>query len=338
MLSLVMILSILPTNIAFSAENELECTITANDVTYGEPLDITYSGLDGFTLDEDYQLQYSVADKDEFSNTVPTNAGDYDVKAVLMGETANSYTINESTVQFKIMPKELELRKNSNNPTISKTYDGNKSATVTYAYADEANADEANIIISGILDGDTTPTLTYTAMYNDRNCMEAETVTVSNFGLSGEGSDNYTVESAEPLKFTAEIIENILTFPAPSLDNVEVGTPILGIQIPLTATGINNEKFPGHAVITSSDKGKVEAETTYSGLAWEFVADEAPATPITNYSNYYHTGNNATVSGGPKIELTPTLTVEDKEYDGRYAVATVSGMGDLVEGTDYKIL
>lgn len=411
------------------SKKELDYTITAQNVTYGDALDIQCSGLDGLTEGVDYELQYTVAYKDQYTNTVPTTAGNYQVKAVLIGDAVDNYTINgeekffsiaqkkvnlvvaedkltkeydgglttkvtaddvsikdgdivdgddvslkfngsdylddgaatennieldvelegtdkdnymiESTrVMGSITPKELTVEK-GNATSVTKTYDGGKSATVTYAYDGVAGASNANIIIKGRVDN-ATPTLTYKAEYNNMDCMLASEVTVTNFGLSGDGSGNYTVKS-DTLVFGGEITPATLTFPKPELDKVEIGTQIYGLKIPVTATGVYNvddkktETFTGFAVITSQDKGEVEASRSYGSLAWKFEIDSSQYWSRTNYSNYDETGNDAVITGKAKTVLTPSLTQNRKDYDGQPIDVEIGGLDVLTAGTDYVV-
>lgn len=155
-------------------------SVTMNGWTYGSAAsNPSVSGNPGNGTPT-YQYKVSTAANNTYSDTKPTNAGTYTVKATIPATT--NYNGGTATANFTISPKTVS------NPTIeldpsSYTFDGNeKKPTVT------------------VKDGSTTiPATEYTASYSNNKNAGTATVTITdkaNGNYTVSGSKNFTINKA----------------------------------------------------------------------------------------------------------------------------------------------
>lgn len=187
-------------DITATAKTDLTPNITANNVTYngseqGATVTFTAGGTAvPLTAGSDYDLEYSVQSANTFSTTVPTAAGDYDVRVVLKGTAAATYTlVGTSTDSYTIEQKEAAL---AYGEAITKTYDGKTDATVNTAQITVTNADSDTVNVSGSAN----------AVYNNANVATASSVTVTGLSL-----DNANYKLPATVTFEAAITKATIT-------------------------------------------------------------------------------------------------------------------------------
>ena len=135
----------------------------------------------------------------DYSTTVPTDAGEYIVKATFPGN--DNYNETTATTNFTIAAKALTV----NVTAQDKTYDGKADATLNAATLD------------GVVDGDTDKVALVTdavsASFDDKNAGVGKTVTLTgNYTLTGDAAKNYTV--TQPTGLTADVTAKTLTVTA----------------------------------------------------------------------------------------------------------------------------
>ena len=134
-----------------------------------------------------YQYKLKDADDDTYTNTVPTNAGEYTVKATFPAN--DNYGATTATTDFTISPKALTV----NVAAVDKVYDGTTDAelnTATLVGVEEADAEKVTLVTDGV-----------SAAFNNKNAGTDKAVTLSgSYTLDGDAAKNYTVTQPTGLK------------------------------------------------------------------------------------------------------------------------------------------
>ena len=150
------------------------------------------NGTDSVT----YKYKVKDANDNTYSDTVPTNAGDYTVKATF--SATNNYNAVVATADFAIAKKALTMTASAQD----KTYDGNADATV------DASLDKTGVADTDEVSLDTTGV---TASFDTKDAGEGKPVTVSGeYKLSGAAAGNYTLKE-QPSSLKANIAAASLT-------------------------------------------------------------------------------------------------------------------------------
>ena len=143
-----------------------------------------------------YQYKLKDADDDTYTNTVPTNAGEYTVKATFPAN--DNYGATTATTDFTISPKALTV----NVAAANKVYDGTTDAklnTATLVGVAETDKEKVTLVADGV-----------SAAFNTKNAGTDKAVTLSgSYTLDGDAAKNYTV--TQPTELKADITAASLT-------------------------------------------------------------------------------------------------------------------------------
>ena len=169
----------------------LTAAVSTDGWIYGSPVSPSLINSSADASMVTYQYKTVGADDADWSEAIPTSAGNYQVRAVIAD--ADSSTITTAAVYFTISPKEVTIIGTTVAP--SKVYDGNNIAKIT-----------DNGTLDGVVDGDDMTIIPGTAAYNDETVGACKTVTFTNFTLGGADKDNYVL-AAQPAPVTADIVD-----------------------------------------------------------------------------------------------------------------------------------
>ena len=250
----------------------------------GQPAKLT-AGSYTVTDDGTVTVQYKVkgADDSTYTETAPTNAGDYTVKVTKAAGT--NYAEASATKDFTISRKPVTVSGITAN---GKTYDGKATATLVYT----------NAVFTGKLESDTL-SVTATGTFEDENVDTDKTVNITNLTLGGASKDNYTL-AAEGQQSTTTA----------SISPKEV-----------TVTIQPKSSAYGAAIVelTATDNGIVDGDTDVYALATSATSSSPVGTyDITgegksaNYDFTFENGPGAyTITAAPQ---SATVTMEGWTY------------------------
>ena len=250
----------------------------------GQPAKLT-AGSYTVTDDGTVTVQYKVkgADDSTYTETAPTNAGDYTVKVTKAAGT--NYDEASATKDFTISRKPVTV---SGIAASDKDYDGKATATLVYT----------NAVFTGKLESDTL-SVTATGTFEDENVDTDKTVNITNLTLGGASKDNYTL-AAEGQQSTTTA----------SISPKEV-----------TVTIQPKSSAYGAAIVelTATDNGIVDGDTDVYALATSATSSSPVGTyDITgegksaNYDFTFENGPGAyTITAAPQ---SATVTMEGWTY------------------------
>ena len=183
----------------FSEIGDIEATITLDEDTLDPTYDGTPEEVTATTVPAGlgYEILYNG------SATTPTNAGTYNLSAVI---TEQGYTGNTSG-SLHIHPAALM-------PVVSaasKTYDGTTAAVIS------------SRSLTGVIDADAVSLSGGTASFNTASAGTGKSVTASGLTLNGEDKDNYYLTSTTA-SATADIRQAALTATADN-QTIDYGDP-----------------------------------------------------------------------------------------------------------------
>lgn len=277
-----------------------------------------------------YTYKVKGADDSTYSSTMPTDAGEYTVKASVV--QTDNYQEKDVTKDFAIAPKQVKL---SGVKVSNKTYDGNTTATV-----DTTNTPT----FTGRLAVDDDSALNYqitSAAFADKNAGEGKTVNLT-VELTGTNKANYTFASDTQKTTTANITQkNITTTITPNggkykgeitaaeavLNNLVEGDTVTP-EITYTGPDYSGKAYNSKTVPTNA--GKYTATVTLSG---------------TDSQNYNLTGTNTAdfivsqiSSNEINLNFNSDILFENDETTKEVKVLLKDSNYTLVEGTDYDIV
>ena len=167
-------------------------TVTLQGWTYGEtaktPTATSTTNPETATNKITYQYKLKGADDNTYTDTVPTNAGEYTIKAIFPAN--DNYGETTATGTFTISKKNL----NVNVTVAEKVYNGKNDASVTVTLVEGGieSGDKVELNVSNIA-----------ATFDDANAGKEKSVTVTGLKLTGVDASNYTL--ADTKVVTAEI-------------------------------------------------------------------------------------------------------------------------------------
>ena len=167
-------------------------TVTLDGWTYGEaaktPTATSTTNPETATNKITYQYKLKGADDNTYTDTVPTNAGEYTIKAIFPAN--DNYGETTATGTFTISKKNL----NVNVTVAEKVYNGNNDASVTVTLVEGGieSGDKVELNVGNIA-----------ATFDDANAGKEKSVTVTGLKLTGVDASNYTL--ADTKVVTAEI-------------------------------------------------------------------------------------------------------------------------------------
>ena len=172
-------------NVVVSKKTDATLSVTQKPWVYGNTaIAPTYTPIDGYTA----VVTYAARDSEDFTETVPTNAGQYTVKVTVETPT----TIYTGTDDFEITKRPVTL---SGITIFNKTYDGTAAASVN-DYG----------TVTGKITGDS---LNYTikAEFADKNAGKDKTVKLAITLDESASRDNYVLSSDTQTTATAIIFQ-----------------------------------------------------------------------------------------------------------------------------------
>ena len=257
----------------------------------------TLNGVNNETITDGITLNYKGKDETDeaYTETAPTNAGDYMVKATFAGN--ENYKENETTKEFTITPANATISFTEEEITVkvNDTYQNTlttepEELAVTYSSSDtevatvDASSGEVTILAAG--------TTTITATDNDPN-YEAEaasyTLTVEHADLP-EGSEIELNKTSETIEFAGEMTTTLTA----------TVTGDLG-ENPKWEWKSSDEAV---ATVESNEAESLLRTTTHKGEATVTIHKTGEATITATYTDSKYTG-----------EVTFNLTVTEKEEE-----------------------
>jgi hypothetical protein len=184
-------------------------TVAITGWVYGDEPNAPVSTGDSGAVNYEYKVQD--ADDEAYSITVPTNAGNYTIRAAF--EESDKYLAHSDTADFEITARPVTI---TGITAANKEYDGDETATITGVAT-----------VNGVIDGDDVTVIIGTASFADKNAGTGKLVTFSGFSLGGADAGNYVLPE-QPAGVTADIIETSPILP-----------PIADRIITPTRNGIN---------------------------------------------------------------------------------------------------
>ena len=221
-------------------------TVTLEGWTYGDTANTptansTTNGTTGVT----YQYKLKDAEDSTYSATVPTDAGEYTVKATF--PATNNYNEVVATGEFTISQKALTVNVTAQN----KTYDGTTNATLgtaTLKGVETADTENVTLVTTGV-----------SAAFNNKNAGTDKPVTLTgSYTLSGEKAGNYTV--TQPTGLTATITPAPLTITGATVTAKTYDGNDSATVTDVTFSGLQN----GETLTFNTDYTVYEAE--YDGV------------------------------------------------------------------------
>ena len=260
--------------------------------TYGEAANnpVPVSDTNG-TASVTYQYKGKDADDKTYSDTVPTKAGNYTVKATFAA--TNNYTAATATADFTIAKKTLTVTATAEN----KVYDGSTKATVT------------NVVLSGKV-GDDTVSLNekgMSAAFADANVGTGKTVTVSGLTLDNNENGNYKLPDSITAKASITQAAGSGTV---KLDGWTYGDTAKSPNVS-SSTNPGSESSP----ITYQYKAKDAADDAYTATIPTDAGTYTVKATFPENDNYAEATATAEFTIGPKT-LTVNVAAQDKVYDG----------------------
>ena len=352
-------------------------TVTLDGWTYGDaaktPTASSTTNPETETSKITYQYKLKDADDNTYTNTVPTDAGEYTVKATFPAN--GNYTEATATADFTIAKKALTVNVTAKN----KTYDGTENVELeneTLVGVEEADKDKVTLVTNGV-----------TAAFSNKNAGTDKPVTLTGeYTLTGDAAKNYTVTMPTNLKAT--ITPATLTITGATVKNktydgdddaTVTGVTFDGVQTGDTLTPnvdytVYNAKYDGvnatgegaatkatfNVVLTNTDAAKNYTLTTTAGTQEATITkasrDNSTLTTegnrgeentLSNLSGYVVAGGavgTITTSGAEIFEETPTydrtsgtLTYKLKSDATENMTATVTLPVTSANYNDYNI-
>ena len=250
----------------------------------GQPAKLT-AGSYTVTDDGTVTVQYKVkgADDSTYTETAPTNAGDYTVKVTKAAGT--NYDEASATKDFTISRKPVTVSGITAN---GKTYDGNTDAALVYS----------GVTLAGKVDSDDL-SVTATGTFEDKNVGPDKTVNITDLTLGGASAGNYILAAEGQQSTTTATIS-----PRPVTVTIDAKSSAYGAAI---------------VELTAKDNGIVDGDNDVYTLATSATSSSPVGTyDITGTSN--STNYALTFTGGTKAytitaaSQSATVTMEGWTY------------------------
>ncbi len=255
----------------YDTRAEITPVVTISDWTYGDaaatPVVTENPGNGAVT----YEYKLKTEDDSEYTSDVPTNAGDYVIRAKVAGTT--DYRSGSACADFTIAQKPITV----NGITAeNKDYDGTTNATLIYT----------NITIDGVLTGDTI-SVTATGTFDNANIGDGKTVTISNYAVTGDDKDNYVPALTGNQETTTA--------------NIGQGTA------EVTAPVANELSYTGSAQALVTAGATTLGELLYSSDGTNYSTDIPTLTDAGTYTVYYKVIGNENFVGADVASVVVTI-------------------------------
>ena len=338
--------------------------VTVTDTVSGSTIDVTYTITIGrmkidlptcgtFTYNKTEQTLLTSTTEYNVVNNTAINAGNYTV-----GVTPTSnYEWNDSTTVTKdvsctINPYDISISGNATVvPTSNKTYNGSSftptpavivplpssmtsytltSSEVSYSYANNINAGEATITISGAGNYTGTITQNFTIEKADGYINLSEINKAISYGTSNV---TFTITSSHGGTYSvtdnnATATSNVIgtTVTISNLDTIASGTTV---EVTVTSGETNNyNAATATYTINISNAILTGGSVTITGnnLVGEYlVANVIDTTPVATYTYEWYTNTSPSTSGGTKITGATSSTYQVSASDtGKYIYVVVT--------------
>jgi len=279
--------------------------------TYGENPNVpTVSGNIG---DVDVTLTYSVKGENNFTSTVPTDAGEYTLK-VTVPATAN-LTGGEKTVDFTIAKKEVVL--NWSELTASDLVYSGTAKTLTAAADDLVTGDSCNVTVQPVGDNVNVGTFSYKAV----------SLSNSNYKLPSDvNSPDYTITAKTVNNPTIVLSQNSYVYDGTAKEPaVEVKDGSTVIPASEYTVSYSNNVNQGTATVTITDKEG--GNYTVSGSATFTISqsDTIFADSVKADKSEYTYGERITVTAKPVVTGTSPAAAYSLESSDAGKMALYAG-------------
>ena len=289
-------------------------TVTIEGWTYGsDPKSAIVSGNSGKGA---ITLEYKVkgADDSTYTSIVPTDAGDYVVKATVAEST--NYNMGTATADFSILKASVTVTAND----ISKVY-GSSDPKLTAT-------------ITGLVAGDPESTIPYTLSREAGESVDTYAISVvsestANYSVSTV-SGTFTINKA-PVTVTANDISKVYGSSDPQLtatiSGLVAGDP--ESTIPYSLTRESGEDADTYVISVTAESTSNYAVSIVSGT---FTIDKAPVTVTAkDVSKVYGSSDpqlsvtiSGLVSGDPESTIPYSLSREEGEDVGTYVISVTA--------------
>ena len=263
-------------------------TVSTDDWTYGSQAakPTLHNGPED-ALEVTYQYKPAEADARAWSKSVPTAAGDYQVRARIA--VTEKYSVTTLATDFTIMPKEVTITGTAVEP--SKPYDGEKYAEITDIGT-----------LNGVADGDDVKIIPGSASYSDEKAGTGKTVTFSGFALDGADEGNYVL-AAQPASVTADIIGT-----GPEI-SVEIAWDDMSFTYTAPSKGTWNPETHQYDNVTEGGWTSAGGNITVTNNGSETVAASFSYSPAEGMSGITGVFSQALLTVEPEKQAVTNLTL-----------------------------
>ena len=326
-------------NITLQPKQEVpDISVSMDNWTYGEKAKMPrYDMLAGVEA----EVTYAAKDTNDFSTTVPTDAGKYTVK--VQYETTTE--IHIGTANFTIAPKTLTKDDLTYSGPISKVYDGNTNAPSGLTVS----------VKPGSLVGSDTLAVSGTLKYNSANVNEAKQIIFTPTAIT---TGNYALAATEMLTITGATITQADQAPL----TVTSTAATYGADLALTVSGGTGDGAVSYTVTNGTGEATiVDGSTLHPAKAGQ-VSVTATKAGGDNYKDVTSAAKEITIGRadyngtasktvnivkGRSIAQTGTLTAADFFPEGQMPVdaaidSVTPSYGTIIEsiavdGTNHKL-
>ena len=333
--------------------------------TYGES--VNSPSVTGNTGDGVVTYTYTVKGGAEFSETVPTDVGEYTVKATIAatdnyngGEVTADFAISKADITPTVSIAGWTYGETANSPSVTgNTGDG----AVTYAYAVKGGADFSETVPSAVGEYTVKATIAATDNYNGGEATADFTITPSepteepgepviytvSFNLNGHGSDAPASQRVESGQYatvpSAPANEGDFTFggwtDAPE-DGVTFQFDVTPVTSDLTLYAVWIENLPEAAGedVTETDPTVGETEVDMSSVSAATRPEDMEALKETAQSVQMAEAESAeeqAVQNAALQDAVDSIDEETKQQENQSAVAALIAAGLVQQNEDGSV-
>ena len=337
-------------------------SVTVEGWTYGSAANDPVLFGNTYGADVTYEYKLASADDSAYATVVPTNVGNYTVRATIAA-TANS-SGNTCTANFSIARKSVtnamiqaiadQIFIGSALEPVITVKDGSKTLTLTtdytVSYTANTNVGTATVTITGA--GNYTGTASKTFAINAKTITEADfttlgtatktytgsalTQTITPNGLI-EGTDYTVAYSANTNAGTAKYVITGIGNYTGSFEKTFTINPKTITEADFTTLGVADKTYTGEA-LTQTIASELVKDTDYTVVYISNTNVGTAKYTITGKGNYTGSFEKAFVIAPKTISAADftTLGVADKTYNGEALTQTIAS--ELVKDTDYTVV
>ena len=259
-----------------------------------------------------YQYKLKDADDGTYTDTKPTDAGEYTVKAIFPAN--GNYIAATATYDFTISRKALTVDVKAED----KVYDKTTTATLGTAIlvgVETADTDKVTLVISGV-----------SAAFDNADAGTEKSVTLSGeYTLTGDAAKNYTV--TQPTGLKADITAKEVTIIGVTVESSKIYDKTTSAAITNNGTisgKIDTDDLSITVGTASYDDAKVGTDKTVT-----FTGFELTGTDVSNYKLKEQPASVRASITAKEVTISGVTIDKNKVYDGK-TTAKITSSGELI--------